>query len=270
VPALAGAIGSAALVVPAYVRFEPVHQYERVGPVVPALGVLTFVVGLVSAAWLVRAWWTTRRIVRAWSDGARPLATAIGSGVPEFTSDTAPPIVALVGTVRPHLLAARAIVDACSARELALVAAHERGHLLARDNLTRLVLGALPDVLRLTSIHHAIVRAWHAAAEDAADDHAAGACPRTRAQLAAVIVKIARLSSGDCRIPVALSPFVEIDGVDRRVRRLVAETPPVPPEPRLARASGISVALAALAAASCPPFQRVLHEAVELLVAAGR
>src|SRR5688500_13374191 len=92
--------------------------------------------------------------------------------MPVFAIDSVAPIVALVGAFRPRLFAARSVIEACTGGDLAVIVAHERGHLHSRDNLKRWLMACLPDALRWMPMHHEIVAAWHDAAEDAADDAA--------------------------------------------------------------------------------------------------
>ena len=134
-------------------------------------------------------------------------------------------MVALVGVFSPRLVAARTVIDACSAEELAAIVAHERGHLHARDNFKRWLLTCAPDVMRWTRAHASIVAAWRDAAEYAADDAATCGEEEARVDLAALLLKIARLAPPRFATPAAVSPFADKEGLDRRVRRLLTPTP---------------------------------------------
>ena len=163
----------------------------------------------------------TRAAARAWLQSARPLDVDPPAGVPAYTIESPAPIVALVGVFAPKLIAARTVIESCTIEELTAIVAHERGHLQARDNLKRWLMACAPDALRWTPIHQEIAAAWHDAAEDAADDVATRGDERARANLAALLVKIARLTPGAAWPAATVSPFVENDGLDRRVRRLL-------------------------------------------------
>jgi hypothetical protein len=83
-------------------------------------------------------------------------------------------------------------------------------------------MACLPDALRWTATHHEIAAAWHDAAEDAADDAATPGDVASRVDLAALLIKIARLTPQPVWPAATVSPFVEPGGLDRRVRRLLA------------------------------------------------
>jgi hypothetical protein len=85
-------------------------------------------------------------------------------------------------------------------------------------------MACAPDALRWTPIHLEMCAAWHDAAEDAADDVATGGDEGARANLATLLVKIARLAPETAWPVATVSPFVQQDGLARRVRRLLEPT----------------------------------------------
>lgn len=271
-PAAVAGIVTVTLVLPAFVIFEPVRAFEPVGPLLIALALLGF--GLLAAgfatalATAVATW----RIERRWLRAARPLDFDPPAGVPAFAVDSFTPIVALVGVFAPKLIAARSIIDACNHDELARIVAHERGHLRARDNLKRWLMACAPDLLRWTPTHNAIVLAWDDAAEDAADDEATAGHEVARLDLAALLVKVARLSTGPGWTAATISPFIERDRLDRRIRRLLAPTQP-PDSPRTAplrSLAGTTICVFMLTIISSPAAMKAIYEAVETVVAFGR
>ncbi|MGE0040970.1 MAG: M48 family metalloprotease [Vicinamibacterales bacterium] len=265
-PAAAG-LAMVLLATPAFVRYEPAGE-EAVGPLLAALavgGALLVTSGLWRAA---RALTLTWRLDRSWRAGARPVL--LGMGLRAEIVDVPYPLVAVIGVVRPRVLIAEAVAARCTEDELRRMAAHEHAHVRARDNLKRLLLECCPDVLRVTATGAAMVAAWDAAAEDAADDRATGSDPSARAALAAVLVKVARLATGAPAGTGFASTLVGIGNVERRVRRLLADGP------RTAAACG-PVALAAtlgLTAAAWlaahPAVARGVHDGLEALVQFGR
>ena len=226
--------------------------------------------GAVTAAVSAFATW---RVERAWLRSAERLDFEPPAGVPAYAVDSFAPVVALVGVCAPKLIAAREVIDACNAHELSNIVAHERGHLHARDNLKRWLMACAPDALRWTPTHHAMVLAWDDAAEDAADDAATAGEDVARMDLAALLIKVARLSpESGCLTGATVSPFIARDRLDRRVRRLLSSTPiPSPsrsslPQPLLSVALGAAV----LIIASNPSALQTVHELVEAVVAFGR
>ena len=218
---------------PAFVIFEPPRADEEIGPVAGAAARLVALLQI-AASPLIRA---IRSVVADAAHRARVAAVVIARsmrvsrGLPAFAIDSPSPIVALVGVFAPKLIAARSVIDACTAGRNRL---HRRrtsaGTCDARDNLKRWVMASLPDALRWTPIHREIIDAWHHAAEDAADDAATGGEEIARAELAALLLKIVRLAPQPQWNAAIVSPFVEEHGLERRVRRLLRPElePPAP------------------------------------------
>ncbi|MGE0862411.1 MAG: M56 family metallopeptidase [Vicinamibacterales bacterium] len=270
-PALGAVALLTGLVMPAFLIFEPVHAFEAVGPVLPGLALFG---GFLLASGFLRAAaaaWATWRIERQWLRAASPLDFDPPAGVPAYAIDSFPPVVALVGVLAPKLIAARAVIDACDRRELANIVAHEHGHLHARDNLKRWLMACAPDLLRFSPVHHAITIAWDDAAEDAADDAATANGVRARVDLAALLVKVARLSTGPGWTAATVSPFIAADRLDRRVRRLLSSresaSAPSVMAPAVAGACLVATGLAAL---NSPAALETVHHVVEAIVVFGR
>jgi Zn-dependent protease with chaperone function len=239
------------------------------GPVLMVLAITTLFQLGTAVVRGTRSLAATARIERDWLRTSSPLP--VDAVMPAFVIESYSPILALVGVFSPKLVAAKTIVDACSAEELARVVGHERGHLVARDNFKRWLMASLPDTLRWMPIHSEIVEAWHHASEDAADDATTGGDPVARAELAALLLKVVRLAPQPLWQSAIVSPFVERDGLERRVRRLVQPDlePPAPLAivPMLAVAA---IAIGALAVVSSPVALELIFEAFERLVAIGR
>lgn len=271
-PVAAAGIFVSLLVMPAFVMFEPARATEPVGPILVGLalvGLGLLGAGFVTAAISAVATW---RVERRWLRAARPLDFDPPAGVPAYAVDAFTPMVALVGVFAPKLMAARTIIDACDHDELARIVAHERGHLRARDNLKRWLMACAPDLLRWTPAHQAIVLAWDDAAEDAADDVATAGHEKARLDLAALLVKVARLSAGPGWTAATISPFIERDRLDRRVRRLLSSTHHLD-APGSAPAQALiltAIAAVVLTIASSPAAMKTAYEAVEAIVALGR
>jgi Zn-dependent protease with chaperone function len=271
IPSAGAALFSLAVITPAFAVHEPHLQNETIGPALSLLAI--FAIFQVSTAIFIaaRSAFLTARIERDWLRSSRPLDAALAGGMPAFVIDAPSPILALVGVFSPKLMAARSIVSACSPAELASIVGHERGHLQSGDNLKRWLMASLPDALRWTGIHDEILSAWHHAAEDTADDAATGGDAVARAELAALLLKVVRIAPRPIWDSAIVSPFVERDGLDRRVRRLLKHDlePPAP----LAIAPMIAVTLiiaGAVAALSSPAALETIFEAFEQLVALGR
>ena len=257
-------------VVPAFSIFEPYHASETAGPLVLALAAIALMQFGAASAVAAASMWRTRDAARAWLRGAVPLDVDPPAGVPAYVIDSLAPIVALVGVFNPRLVAARSVVEACSPGELNAIVAHERGHLHSRDNLKRWLMACAPDALRWTPVHHEIAAAWHNAAEDAADDAATSGDAASRVNLAALIVKIARLAPGPVWREATVSPFIEPDGLNRRVRRLLAGSPDAHARHRKMWPALVAVSAVAAALLLQPSALERLYLATEAIIRFGR
>lgn len=270
-PGVSATLITLAIVTPAFAVYEPHIQNETIGPALTVLAFLALLQICVAIVMATRSAFLTARIERAWLRSSSPIDAAIAGGMPAFAIDAPSPIVALVGVFSPKLMAARTILAACSPAEIAAIVGHERGHLQAGDNMKRWMMAWLPDALRWTPIHHEILEAWHHAAEDAADDAATGGNAVARAELAALLLKVVRLAPRPLWNSAIVSPFVEREGLDRRVRRLLKPDlePPAPLAivPLLGLATIVSASVAALWS---PAALESIFEAFETLVALGR
>jgi Zn-dependent protease with chaperone function len=213
-----------ALVVPAYLRFEPEATGEGVSFKLAALAALS-IAGLALAAWRgLRAWLATRRLVTDWLRHAEACELP-GIHLPTYRVAHRFPVVAVVGTLRPRLFIARQLFDALDAGELSAALAHEYGHLAARDNLKRALLRACRDALTIMPAGRTLDRAWAESAEAAADEYAARAGDADSAlALASALVKIARRVPQGARPAMPAGAFLlgELNGgsLAWRVRRL--------------------------------------------------
>jgi Zn-dependent protease with chaperone function len=271
VPILASAAVTLTIVVPAFAIFEPNGGAEAAGPYLVALATTTLLL-FAASLWIgLRAALNTYLTARQWLQSSSPLEIDPPAGMPTFVIRSAAPIVALIGVFRPKLVAAQCVIDACSDEELTAIVSHERGHLRSRDNLKRWLMACAPDVLRWTPVHAEIVSAWHAAAEHAADDVATDGSHAARADLAALLVKLARLTPQAAFPAAAVSPFVEKDGLTRRVTRLL-DAPALVEDHRRNLAPMVAGLLTAvvIGVISSPNAMKDVFDVVEMVVALGR
>jgi hypothetical protein len=271
---IAGAIAiTFAAALPAFVIFEPERASETPGLLVILLAAVALAQLAASGAIAIVTSLRTRAAARYWLDAGVPLDVDPPAGVPAYAVESAAPIVALVGAFKPKLVAARSVIDVCTASELTAIVAHERGHLHAHDNLKRWLMACAPDALRWTPVHHEIATAWHDAAEDAADDAATLGDAVLRTNLAALIVKIARLAPAPAWREATVSPFIEPGGLNRRVRRLLTAGTTEEGKPgRDVRRALILVTAVVVAAAiiTQPATLERLYVAIEAVIDVGR
>lgn len=207
----------------------------------------------------------TAAIRRQWLARARAV-TIDGAGMPAYVLDLPFPLVAVLGIARPRLFVSSAVLDQCSAPEMAAIVEHERAHVLRRDNAVRLLMDATPDLLSLTRIPGALAAAWHQAVEHRADDAAS-----KRLDLASALVKVARLATASPAIELPASALYRGEGgelIGARVRRLVDPAGPAPRPRWMAAVAGTAGLLAAgvSAAAVTGAASEIAHAVLELAV----
>jgi Zn-dependent protease with chaperone function len=257
-----------------FILFEPRGRDETFGVLFSSIAVLPAVFAVSAFGRGIRAVHRARVISRHWLAGARPIALE-GVTLPAFAIASPFPVVAVVGLFRPRLVVARSVLAACPPDELRAILAHERAHVLRRDNWTRLGLAVLPDALGWLPAAAGLASSWSAAAEDAADDGARTLGATGRLALAQALIRVARMAQppdGSHALPdPSLLPATALfrgDDIARRVHRLLARPAASPahlPRRRVGfRAAATSVALA-LAVLLMQPLHIVLETIVTRL-----
>ena len=243
---LAASVAVAVATTCAFVLHEPRGMTEPVGVALRALaviggglalaGAVRLAGSLIASEWLALQWTRTGAAVE-WP----------GAGGPAWVIDADFPIVAVVGIRRPRLVVARSVMQGCTPNELAAIAAHEQGHRIAADNVKRLCLQSVIDVLSATRRGREAAARWQEAAEEAADDHAASRDVRA-VDLASALVTVGRLAAGRRAIgPLPASVLYRGGAIERRVQRLLAggAAAGTPPSRRGGRTLGIGLATVA-------------------------
>jgi Zn-dependent protease with chaperone function len=250
------------VLLPAFLIYEPTHEAEEVGPLLPAFATIALVAVGVGARRAWRACAAARALLRRFGPAER-LAGAAQRRVQIV--DIAEPIVAVVGAWCPRIIAAKRVMATCSEEEFCTVVAHEAAHVTASDNLKLLLQIAAPDALAWLPTGSDILSRWRAAAEFEADDRATGLDRHKRVALASALVKVARLASAsDPPIPI-LTMAVALDDFEGRVRHLLAP----PSEIVRTRAVGWLVVCALLTPLAALPTYALVYQTIEALVAFG-
>jgi Zn-dependent protease with chaperone function len=263
---LAGVAGAA------FWRFEPPLGREAVGwpaAVLAGTGAALLAAGLVRS---LAMGWASAALTRRW----RCVSAARIDGCPLEVRlvQSAFPVVALAGTLRPRLIVASRVAEVCTRDELAAMGEHEMAHLRARDSFGRALFSLSPDALAWLPAAAAMERAWHEAAEQAADEDAGGGDERRRLALASALVKVARLASGAAPAPpwcagAAASTLFRGEPIADRVRRLVA--PPASVERRPPSSRGVLAVVAAVTVAVAVSLSDPrVFEIVEAAIRLGR
>jgi Zn-dependent protease with chaperone function len=211
-----------ALLIPAYLLYEPYPTPESAGLPLLALAALSASSIAHATYRTITSWLVTRGMIAAWMRRAEPIH--VGSvEIPAYRLSIMSPLLAVVGTLRPRLFVASQVLDSLSPEEVSVALAHERGHLLARDTLKRAVMNFCRHLLFTTRLGHLLDREWAKEAERAADEYAARSSAACALDLAAALVKIARLMPEGAGGVIQAGAFL-IEGADEgvagRVRRL--------------------------------------------------
>ena len=265
-PAIVGAL-ACGVTLAAFLRHEPGAMIETPGWLLFEAAAFSLTLAGMSVALLVARSWRTSRFLRAAERAATPV-TLPGVALPAWQVETAFPLVALAGVWRPRLLIARRVLEELPDGELQVVLQHELAHARQRDNVARWLVTALPDALGLAEPWLGLERAWHDAAEDAADDLATRNDPPARARLASALVRVARMAGRQPRQAIPLLAFHRGESIERRVRRLIDAPVARSPVPaRLAVFATIAVLSAAVALwANADLVLAAVHRTTEWLV----
>lgn len=197
-PAGAAIIFIFAFLLPAYLLFEPPAPNETVTAKM-AVPALISIIGIAVALYRIfGTFWRTRRLTKNWLTNSEPILIE-NLSLPVYRVRHPFPVIAVVGVFRPQMFIAAQVFDSLDADELVAAVAHECGHLATHDNFKRTLLRICRDLL-VFPIGKALDRAWSENAESAADEFAARTNQAAAVNLAAALVKIARL------VPVGMIP----------------------------------------------------------------
>lgn len=240
---LALAVAATVVAAASFMIFEQREHPESTGLMMQGFAAVALAAWAAAMVRAVRQWLDTRRVLREWMATAEPIAMP-GIDVPAFAVSSPFPVVAVVGIVRPRVIVARSVLAACTPAQLLAIAAHERRHLRARDNLRRTIISAAPDFIAWLPLATRIRNAWNAAAEEAADDAAAEAGADGRIELADALIRVARIGSNrTLRTALPASALYRGEDLDRRIRRLLEPAPAAaPPRSRWHRRATIAAA----------------------------
>lgn len=274
-PGMVAVVCVAALLLPAYIAHEPRHEAEVVSLKLGLIAAIS-AAGLLLACWRgLAAWLATRKLIADWTQNSEPL-TGLQSPIPAYRLRHSFPVIAVVGTFRPRLFVAGHLFDSLKPEELAAAVAHECGHLAARDNLKRALLRACRDVLTIVPCGRLLDHEWAESSESAADEFAARKGGEVALDLAAALVKIARLVPTGARPAMPASAMLigqNEGGIAARVQSLMrlaatsqSEESVSPVIPASFWLSLGALAAGALFIATNPRLLETIHHLIEVAV----
>jgi hypothetical protein len=260
-PATAAIAMTALVLAPGYYRHEQRGEPEGVGLILALAAAAGFLIAAGAVARAAAAVIRASALRRAWLASGRPIDVA-GAGMPAYAIESAFPLVAVLGVLRPRLFISSSVLRACSPSQLAAIVDHERRHVSACDNAVRLLMDAAPDAVGLTGASRRLAAAWHQAAEHRADDAAA-----RRLDLASALVRVARLAGDTGPGALPASALYRGEAVEERVRRLIDPAPSGPDMPRgILYASAAVLTVAVASAATSPRALELAHALLETAV----
>jgi Zn-dependent protease with chaperone function len=268
----------ATLIAPAYVAHEPAQSDERLTLPLLTLAGLCAGCGLFALGRFAVSHRRTRQLRRDWLARAR-CCELEGASIPAFRFAHPFPVIAVIGVIRPRLFLADQVLEELTPGELRAAIAHEEGHLHSRDNLKRSLLRLCGDAVLVAPCKRSMERAWDLASELAADERGARAGAGAALDLAAALIKLARLAPPEGLLPMPSGAFFvreSTPGLEQRVRRSLewadrGAPPAARPSPALRALIGVAgtAALALLLYASAhPQLLTPLHSALELVARA--
>lgn len=219
-PTLCGAL-AATVATSGFLKYEPAWTTERPGVLLLAAAAGAISLGAIVLARGLRAFEQTigcARLVRQCEQ-----VTRNGQSVSVVTSGY--PVAAVTGLFKARLVLSDSLLRACTADEIEVILAHEASHVHHSDNFARALMLALPDPLSLVASGRQMESAWAEAAEEAADDDAAGEMPERRVALASALVRVAALARTPPPSWMPALAFFQGENLERRVRRLLEPEP---------------------------------------------
>jgi Zn-dependent protease with chaperone function len=244
----------------AFLRYES-GRAESAGLLLFATAALGASLIVAAALRATRSWYHTARAVALWRRRAIPLRISVWRSR-AWTVDVPLPVAVVVGVFRPALFIADQVIARCSEEELLAIVAHETAHANARDNLVKWLFELTPGSTLFPRRCALLEGAWQTASEDAAD--AAASRETSPLDLAAALLKVARLGGARTADTLAASALIGHRSLRSRIRRLLQAPPDAP---RTMRGWVPAAALLAFALVlQLGPAAVLVHEAFELLV----
>jgi Zn-dependent protease with chaperone function len=185
-------------------------------PTIPGAAPLLGLLAGSLLVWAAVGGWRLERAIRPWRTLRHVAASESATGVRIL--DTARPLAATVGLLRPTVLVSRGLMDGLSPQAGRAIWAHEAAHRRRRDPL-RLALARLGTALHLPGTGRALKRELELAVERAADEAAAGQVG-DRVTVAEALLAVARMRP----VPAPGLGFTQ-DPLEIRVRALLADAP---------------------------------------------
>lgn len=264
IPTLAGGAAAAAAAA-AFVLHEPRGTTEAPSALLLLAATVGATLLAASTTRLLLAGWRTFRFIRGVEGSGVPIHLE-GVKFPAWQIELAFPLIAVTGVLRPRLVIATDLLDHVPHDELEVMVRHELAHVRRGDNLQSILLACLPDLLTWTRTGRTMRRAWHEAAEQAADELASSGLVATRLCLASALVRVAKRAGSRPAPPWPVLAIYGGESMERRVRRLLDDPAPSTGSQRASWLWPLAVASLVTASGLALPSLLRLHSWMEWLV----
>lgn len=261
-PVATGAL-VAVILTAAFIRFEPRNTTETPGMLLTLGAAFALTLTLGACTRIGRAIRAGVRCARLLRDAGEQLVHEDGTAL--WVLDTQYPVAAVTGVFRAKVLLSTRVIRECTAGELDAIVSHERAHVWRRDNLVRAAMRYLPDPLTFFAAGREMEAVWSTAAEEAADDVAAGDADESRAILASALVRVAKMANGPAPDWMPGLAFHAGTNLETRVRRLL-EGCSRGHRFKARNAATLTAVFACSALALTEPVARALHAWMEIAV----
>jgi len=255
--------------VPSYVWLEPDIAVERVGwfcLAAAALAAMSWILSLFrSSTAVVRTELYLRRCHLL-----RPILDSLPDAEPLLVVEDRSATMAVAGVLQPKLVVSRAVRDALSREQWEAALRHEAAHQASRDNLKKLLLLLLPDVVPFLRGSPRLEQGWARFTEWAADDAAVDGSRERAFSLASALVRVAKLGMQPVPGYVLLS-LIESDRelatrVDRLLREPAYAERPLRPVVGFVRNTALVIGSLAITVFLWPQSLGSIHQLLERLV----
>jgi hypothetical protein len=245
-PCAFASLAVAALCVPSYLWLEPGEASEELSIPCFAAAALCVAIWTISIARGARAVARSLRYLGECRNSARELDLP-ACPLTGWVTNGGGHSIGLAGIFRPRVIVGRDILGVLSPEQLDSAIRHECAHSASRDNLKKLMIHLVPDVLPFVRARFTDVdRSWARFAEWAADDRAAAGDARRSLSLAGALVAVARMGIPAPTVPLMTSLVAQPGELSVRVHRLLEPRPDSGDSSWRMPLVGAGVALAAL------------------------
>jgi len=180
--------------IPSYLWLEPEGAGEKFGFVCFLMAILGAGVWVLSIARVASAVYETVRYLHHCERHGHKIQVP-GEPSPVLLLVDKAPVLAVAGVVRPRLVISQPVLRGLTVEQRDAALRHEQAHRVSRDNIKRLLILMVPDVLPFLRTFASLERTWAKYTEWAADDQATEGNSDRALSLASALVRVAKMGT---------------------------------------------------------------------------